>query len=89
MPFDDYGEAGFPSIVVSNCIYNNEVTVSSAKLTASYTGNVNFFLKTDSNDWEIITSGSTHTFANPGYRIYWKAIGETGATITNLQVQIY
>lgn len=82
------GGAFFPKIVESRRIYANDETITSAKLTATTTGDVSFALSADDgSNYENITSGSTHNFTNTGKYLKWKAILNPGATITNIEVE--
>ena len=79
---------GFPSQVTSKVIYMDNTTIYTAKLTALYSGNVQFELSANNGtNWESVTPNERHTFTNTGTQLMWRAVGSFPATITWLKVQ--
>lgn len=65
----------------------NQGTITRATLTATYTGtDPTLFMTADGINFEEITSGVAHTFANSGVDLRWRAEGR-GVTITNIKIE--
>ena len=66
---------------------NGEITT--AKMTATYTGNdPTLTLTADGTNFESVTNGVAHTFSNTGTDLKWR-INATGTTVTNVLVEDY
>lgn len=78
-----------PTIATSTAIYyESGRTIISAKLIATYTGNIIFFLSADDgSNWESVTNNVTHNFTNTGEKLRWRAIGTSSAELTLLKVK--
>ncbi len=80
-------KVAFPTVVSSGVFYQDGVTITKAKLSASHTGDIIFFLSADNGShWEQVTNGVTHTFTNTGTQLKWKAVGRFPAELTRLEV---
>ena len=76
-------------VAQSSCIWNDATTVSTAKVTATYTGNITFYLKTDTNVFEKVIENSNYGFKNTGNKIYYRVENYGGnAEITKLNVEV-
>ena len=66
----------------------NNGTITTAKLTATYTGAVpTFYMSADGgNNFEVVTDGVAHTFTNTGTDLRWKVEG-SGTTITEIKIE--
>jgi len=86
------GTFGFPSIQKSKTVHGNGLTVTAARLTATFTGTVQFALGTSPNPdgtsitFENVTSGVAHTFITTGEWIYWSAVGNPGSIVTKIEI---
>jgi len=67
--------------------YESGTNITSVTVTASTTGTISWFAKTDTNAWEAITLGAAHIFSNPGEKLYIRGSESAGgaATITRRQ----
>ena len=74
--------------------YGNGTDIVSAKLVATYTGTITFYLGVSNNSdgtgitWEAVSSGSIHSFTTTGKWLYWKADGSAGAELSYLTIQV-
>jgi len=75
-------------IAVSEIVYDNNVTITRAKLTADSTTNLTFHMSVDGTNWESCTSGTTLTFANVGRELQWKATASGVASLSNINIEI-
>lgn len=87
-------EIFFPKYQESSVVYDNAVNVTSTVVTLTYTGEISFFVRSDSNDWEQVTlAGSgvavAHVFTNAGQEIKWKAVlANPDSFIDEIQMQM-
>ena len=76
-------------IAQSTSIDFNNGLITTAKLTATFTGNTpTFSMTADGTNFEDVTSGIAHTFSDTGTDLRWKAVG-SGTTITQLTIENY
>jgi hypothetical protein len=77
------------STVTSGRIYQNNSTVLTALLTATYTGTVSFYMCSTTSSWESVNIGTWHTFATTGTDLRWRATtgARDPATISVLNVE--
>ena len=75
------------NIAQSTSIEFNNGLITTAKLTATFTGNTpTFSMTADGTNFEDVTSGTAHNFSTTGTDLRWKAQG-SGTTITELKIE--
>lgn len=91
--FEIWGNFAPDSYAISTSIDYNNGTVQIATLTPTSTGNIHYWMSADggSNWLEGIESSGSYAFlffylGVPGTDLRWKAGGETGATLTKVEV---
>lgn len=88
--FGIYALLSGPKTIESEIIYKNAETITSATLTAIYTGSgtLTFYLSADGGtNFEEVTSGTQHTFTNTGEELKYKIVGKD-ITLTKLEVSV-
>ena len=79
----------FSTTAQSSTIDFNNGTITTAKLTATFTGGTpTLSMSADGSNFETVTSGVAHVFTNTGTDLRWKAEGE-GITITEIKIGDY
>ena len=90
------GEFQFPSFQESKTVFFNDVTVTAATPTLTFTGSasdLDFFMGLANTDgatptWEgPVTSGTKLTVVATGKFLKWKAVG-VNVTITKIEIQV-
>jgi len=72
----------------STYIYDNDVNLSKATLTATGGTAVAWYLRSDLTNWESVTSGVEHTFVYTGAKLQWKGIASGTADITEVKIDV-
>lgn len=83
------GSISFTSgqIAQSHPIFLNNETVSTATLTAADSGGISYLLSADGgSNWESVSSGTQHVFANQGTDLRFRATSSTSSAITYMEV---
>lgn len=86
--FGGSGGGFLPGKFQSKSIYLDTNTVIKATiLTVTTVGNVIFYLSANGGtNWETVTVGTEHTFTNTGNDLRYMAIGDNGATLSEIKV---
>ena len=95
MPVGEGGIAGFPTQAQSNCVYFDDKTVYSVRVTLEgiETENIRIDIGTSATItgtivWQTnITQAQEVTLANPNKALFWRAIGVAPSTITKLKIE--
>ena len=88
MPITGGGAGRFPKTAISKRFFTDDETITSATLTATYTGTVKFYLSADDgSNWEEVISGTEHIFTNTGKYLKWRCLLNAGAVITRIEVE--
>ena len=83
------GRVALPTVASSEVVaYQDGTTITTAKIIATYTGEIIFKLSADDgSNWEDVTNKVKHTFTNTGEKLKWKAIGKYPAELTVMKVE--
>lgn len=78
-------------IVQSTSVDFNNGTIISAKLTSTeVSGEFNYQMSADGgSNWEVVASKTQHFFTNTGTDLKWRAIGDDGAEISNIKIEVF
>ena len=81
------GAAIFPTIMTSKCIYTDNQDVIAATITATYTGDIAWYLSADNGGhWEAATPGVRLVFVNQGSYLRWRVVMNSGSEISYMEV---
>lgn len=77
-----------PKIATSSNMNINGGSYDRIKFTFTDTGTVSYKATVDGSSWQDITSGSEAIFETAGSTVAWSAVGKSGATITNIALDL-
>jgi len=75
--------------VRSTQIHKGTAIISQARFSATLVGTPTLYLSTDGTNWELVTSGTLHTFTKTGTEIYWRADGSGANELSEVQIDNY
>jgi len=95
MAVGEIGEAGFPTQAQSNCVYFDDKTVYSVRVTLEgiETENIRIYIGTSATitgtiAWQNnITHAQEVTLANPNKALFYIVVGVAPSTITKLKIE--
>lgn len=76
-------------VAASTSIDYNNGTITTATLTADNSTNLVFSMAADGTNYELVTSGTPHTFTHTGTDLRWLAIATGSATLNSVEVSSY
>lgn len=77
-----------PKIATSNSMNINGGSYDRVKFTFTGSGTFNYKATVDGTNWQEITSGSVASFDVAGSTVAWSAVGLSGNTITNVDLDL-